>query len=94
MQSFHDRLKAEQDILETYDVEESCKYITVRGTYCQGVSDAVCTCRQPPKQACVAQPAAESHLRVRGWSDTWHMVLWSVLPMGLAAGVAWSSACV
>lgn len=29
MQSFHDRLKAEQDILETYDVEESCKYITV-----------------------------------------------------------------
>lgn len=30
VQSFHDRLKAEQDILETYDVEESCKYITVR----------------------------------------------------------------
>lgn len=29
VQSFHDRLKAEQDILETYDVEESCKYITV-----------------------------------------------------------------
>lgn len=27
-QAFHDRLKAEQDILETYDVEESCKYIT------------------------------------------------------------------
>ena len=31
VQSFHDRLKAEQDILETYDMEESCKYITVRG---------------------------------------------------------------
>jgi len=29
LQAFHDRLKAEQDILETYDVEESCKYITV-----------------------------------------------------------------
>jgi hypothetical protein len=29
-QSFHDRLKAESDILETYDVEESVKYITVR----------------------------------------------------------------
>lgn len=29
-QPFHDRLKAEQDILEMYDVEESCKYITVR----------------------------------------------------------------
>jgi hypothetical protein len=30
VQSFHDRLKAEQDILEAYDVEETCRYITVR----------------------------------------------------------------
>lgn len=29
LQAFHDRLKAEQDILEQYDVEDSCKFITV-----------------------------------------------------------------
>jgi hypothetical protein len=30
VQEFHDRLKAEQDILESYDTEESVAYIQVR----------------------------------------------------------------
>jgi hypothetical protein len=29
LQEFHDRLKAEQDILESYDTEESVAYIQV-----------------------------------------------------------------
>jgi hypothetical protein len=30
LQAFHDRLKAEQDMLESYDTEESVAYIQVR----------------------------------------------------------------
>ena len=54
-QSFHDRLKAEQDILETYDVEESCKYITVRA-HGTGINQAMAFTGGWMGRLCVMQP--------------------------------------